>query len=98
MSADRTLMSVIRTALSLITFGFTLVKTFQHLVQAHVFKHDVAPHRFGAALLLLGVLMLVLGIGYHVAFMYQLRMERSRMTAEGLIHGESAHPFHSSSS
>ncbi len=92
LSADRTLMSVIRTALSLITFGFTLARTFQHLVAARIFQHDPAPNRFGEALVLLGVLILVLGIGYHVAFMYQLRKERAGMREDGLIHGESPYP------
>ena len=31
LSADRTLMSVIRTALSLISFGFTIYQVFQKL-------------------------------------------------------------------
>src|SRR4249920_408087 len=92
LSADRTLMSVIRTALSLITFGFTLNRTFQHLVAAHVFQHDPAAVHFGDALVLLGMLILVLGIGYHLAFMRGLRIDRSRMKAEGLIYGESAYP------
>jgi putative membrane protein len=93
LSADRTLMSVIRTALSLITFGFTLNRTFQHLVAAHVFHHDAGTIHFGDALVILGMLILVLGIGYHLAFMRGLRMDRSRMKEEGLIYGESAYPI-----
>jgi putative membrane protein len=93
MAADRTLMSVIRTALALITFGFTFAKMFQHLVEAQLFEHHLAPHRFGASLLALGVLMLVFGIGYHLVFMYQLRKLRSRMKAEGSIHAESVYPI-----
>ena len=43
-------------------------------------------------LVLLGVLMLVLGIIYHLQFMVGLRTERHEMTAAGLIHGTSRFP------
>jgi putative membrane protein len=93
MSADRTLMSVIRTSLSLISFGFTIYQFFQHLRESEVLsggRH--AARNFGVALLLLGVVMLVLGIIYHGAFMLQLRKTRAQMRSDGLIHGESAYP------
>jgi putative membrane protein len=51
-----------------------------------------APRNFGQALVLLGTLMLLLGIVYHVQFMAGLRRERAQMKADGLIHGESAFP------
>jgi putative membrane protein len=92
MSADRTLMSVIRTALSLIGFGFTIYQTFQKLLDAGVIRSSGAPRRFGEALVYLGIAMLVLGIGYHVAFMLGLRRERDKLKRDGLIHGESSYP------
>ncbi|MGH7676948.1 MAG: DUF202 domain-containing protein [Gemmatimonadaceae bacterium] len=93
LSADRTLMSVIRTALSLISFGFTIFQFFHSLIQANTLKAGGAPARnFGLTLVVLGVLMLVLGIGYHVAFMTGLRRERTQLKAEGLVHGESGFP------
>ena len=92
MSADRTLMSVIRTSLSLIGFGFTIYQVFAKLHEADVLKSAVAPHHFGLALVLLGVTMLVVGIGYHVAFMLSLRREREQMKVEGLVHAESPFP------
>ena len=92
MSADRTLMSVIRTSLSLIGFGFTIFQVFQKLHEADVLKSAGAPRRFGDALVILGIAMLVLGIGYHVAFMRGLRHEREQMKADGLIHAESGFP------
>ena len=92
MSADRTLMSVIRTSLSLIGFGFTIFQMFQKLHDAGVLHSSGAPRRFGEALVFLGIGMLIVGIGYHVAFMRELREERKRMKADGLIHGESAYP------
>jgi len=41
---------------------------------------------------LIGTVMLLLGIVYHVQFMAGLRRERAQMKADGLIHGESAFP------
>ena len=92
LSADRTLMSVIRTSLSLISFGFTISQVFAKLHEAQVVKSAAAAHNFGLALVLIGTLMLLLGIVYHLQFMAGLRRERAQMKADGLIHGESAFP------
>jgi len=92
MSADRTLMSVIRTSLSLIGFGFTIYQIFQKLHDANVLKSSEAPRRFGEALVIVGIGMLVVGIGYHIAFMVGLRNERDMLKADGLIHAESRFP------
>src|SRR3954470_18353864 len=76
MSADRTLMSVIRTALSLIGFGFTVFQFFHHIEQAGTFgKLGQSQRNFGGSLVVLGIGMLVLGIGYHLQFMLGLRAE-----------------------
>ncbi|MET0936591.1 MAG: DUF202 domain-containing protein [Luteibacter sp.] len=94
MSTDRTLMSVMRTSISLISFGFTIGQFFAHLREANMLPHDsTAPRNFGVSLVALGVLMLVLGIVYHLHYMRQLRIERHAMKEEGLIHGESPYPF-----
>jgi putative membrane protein len=92
MSADRTLMSVIRTALSLISFGFTIFQVFQKLRDAGTLAHAAAPRNFGVTLVLLGILMLVVGIIYHVLFMAGLRRERDAMRDAGLIHAQSGYP------
>jgi inner membrane protein YidH len=92
MSADRTLMSVIRTSLSLIGFGFTIFQVFQRLVESGVLKNSMAARHFGIALVLLGIAMLFVGIGYHVAFMYGLRKERALLRADRLVHAESQFP------
>jgi putative membrane protein len=93
MSADRTLMSVIRTSLSLIGFGFTIYQFFSKLHESGVMTVSAgAPRSFGAALVWLGIALLVIGILYHVQFMRGLRAERDAMRAEGLIHGESHFP------
>jgi putative membrane protein len=93
MSADRTLMSVIRTSLSLIGFGFTIAQVFQKLREQDIITKAAAPRNFGLALVGLGVVMLVLGIAYHVQFMIGLRHLRESMREEGLIHGESGFPL-----
>ena len=93
MSADRTLMSVIRTSLSLISFGFTIFQFFQKVRAANEATGDTGGARnFGAALVWVGVLVLVGGIVYHVLFMSGLRRQRESMTEAGLVHAESIFP------
>jgi uncharacterized membrane protein YidH (DUF202 family) len=92
MSADRTLMSVIRTSLSLISFGFTIFQVFEKLREAGTLTHAAAPRNFGLTLVLLGIVMLLIGIIYHVQFMQGLRHEREAMHQAGLIHAESRFP------
>jgi putative membrane protein len=92
MSADRTLMAVIRTSLSLIGFGFTIAQVFQKLHEADVLESSKAALNFGIALVLLGIGMLAVGIGYHVSFMIGLRKTRGQMKVEGLVHAESHFP------
>jgi putative membrane protein len=93
MSADRTLMSVIRTSLSLIGFGFTIFQFFEKLKEGNVITGSAHPARnFGIALVALGIVMLIGGIGFHTSFMIELRKERARMRADDLIHGESSFP------
>jgi putative membrane protein len=92
MSADRTLMSVIRTSLSLISFGFTIYQVFQKLRDQTILTGAAPGRNFGVALVALGIGMLVIGIIYHLQFMWGLREERRQMTNDGLIHGESHFP------
>lgn len=92
LAADRTLMAVIRTALSLIGFGFTIYQFFQRLREQDVIARAAAPRNFGVSLVGLGIIMLVLGIGYHVWFMLGLRRLRTSMREEELIHGETVFP------
>jgi putative membrane protein len=92
MSADRTLMSVIRTSLSLISFGFTIFQVFEKMREHNVIAHAASGRNFGVALVALGILMLIGGIGYHLQFMMGLRHERTAMTEAGLIHGKSHFP------
>jgi putative membrane protein len=93
MAADRTLMAVIRTSLSLIGFGFTIFQFFQKLTQANVLREGSGTARgFGLSLVVLGVILLVLGMVYHVHFMLQLRKIREEMHKDGLVHAETGFP------
>jgi putative membrane protein len=93
MAADRTLMAVIRTSLSMIGFGFTIFQFFQKLAQANVLREGNGTAKsFGLSLVVLGVILLVLGMAYHVNFMLQLRKIRDEMRKDGLIHAESGFP------
>src|SRR5882757_6431644 len=92
MSADRTLMSIIRTSLSLISFGFTIFQVFEKLRDQSIITHGAPARNFGVALVSLGILMLVVGIVYHVQFMLHLREERAAMATDGLVHAESKFP------
>ena len=93
LSGDNVLMSVIRTSLSLIGFGFTLHQAFQKLRDAGTIHDDTAPRNFGVSLILLGIVMLVGGIIRHLQFAMDLRRRRDAMIREKLIHGESDYPF-----
>jgi len=92
MSAERTLMSVIRTSLSLISFGFTIYQVFEKLRDAGALAHAAAPRNFGITLVLLGIVMLVIGIIYHIQFMIGLRHVRNEMHEDGLIYAQSGFP------
>ena len=70
-------MSVIRTSLSLVSFGFTISQIFQKLTESKVLNGDgTAGRHFGVALVMVGITMLVLGIVYHGQFMLALRISR----------------------
>src|SRR3974390_2999882 len=77
LAEDRTLMAVIRTSLSLIGFGFTIFQFFQKLREQDVVTKISAPRHFGLTLVGLGVLMLLLGLVYHIQFMVGLRRLRA---------------------
>ena len=85
-------MSVIRTSLSLISFGFTIFQVFQKLQDRKLLSGSAPARNFGMMLVVLGIAMLVLGILYHVRFMLGLRVERRAMVQDKLVHGQSAFP------
>ena len=53
---------------------------------------QTSGRNFGVSLVLLGVVMLVIGIGYHAWFMLALRRQRSTMAEDRLVYGESPFP------
>ena len=73
-SVERTLMSWIRTAVSLIGFGFTIVQFFermQELPGVNPALHPTAPRYLGLALIACGILALVVSIWqYHWTIRY----------------------------
>ena len=64
-SVERTLMSWIRTAVSLIGFGFTIVEFFRRIEELpgiNPARHPAAPQCIGLALIACGILALVISI------------------------------------
>ncbi|WP_144899126.1 YidH family protein [Luteimonas cucumeris] len=93
LAAERTLMSVIRTSLSLIGFGFTIFQVFssvQSLSEVSIGAN--APRNFGTALVALGIGMLFVGIAYHIQFMRALRADREEGIVSSQIRGLSPYP------
>jgi len=88
MSADRTLMSILRTCLSLIGFGFTIFQFFRSVAQNNPSMPAQAALRFGLAMVVIGVALLVLGIIQDARFMSNLRKERKLLVEQGFLHGE----------
>lgn len=88
LAADRTLMAIMRTSLSMIGFGFTLytfVTNFIKREDAHGVLRQEAPTRFALTMIFLGVLLLVLGIANHYRYMMAMRSQRDSFIAEGLL-------------
>jgi putative membrane protein len=80
-------MSIIRTALSLIGFGFTIFQFFRSLKGVEGIKIDpseVVSH-VGLWLVGMGIFLLTLGIIYHILFMQQVRRERQQLDQENLL-------------
>lgn len=78
LAEERTLQAWVRTALSMISFGFTIVKFFQFLVQERggplvgVFGRQRSPAAVGLALVTIGTLALVAAIVQHRAALAEL--------------------------
>jgi len=95
MAAERTLMATMRTSLSLIGFGFTIFTFFQGISKTPEGPGIIpprAPARFGLALVFIGVLVLLVGTGFHYKYMTQLRRQRREFIERGYLPGTSAFP------
>ncbi len=67
LSSEQTLMSWVRTALSLFTFGFSITQFFYYLEQQQEDTNfSAGPRRLGISLICVGVLVLVLAVVEHV--------------------------------
>ena len=61
MAADRTLMSWIRTSLSMLTFGFTIYKFLETFAQQGMLQRAQSPQRVGLLLCAMGAVAILLG-------------------------------------
>jgi len=74
LSSEQTLMSWVRTSLSLFTFGFSIAQFFQYLArQSEGISEN--PRRLGIALIVVGVLTLIVAIIEHVQRIRRLEEE-----------------------
>ena len=71
LSSEQTMMSWIRTSLSLIAFGFSVTQFFYYLAQQQGGSElSTGPRRLGIAMIGAGILALVCGVAEHL---YRLR-------------------------
>ena len=78
LAADRTLMAWIRTSVSMISFGFTIYKFYQYLLESNVLAVELphnAPRNFGVALVALGMILLAMAIVEYFLFQKKLSKE-----------------------
>ena len=67
LSSEQTLMSWVRTSLSLFTFGFSITQFFYYLEQQQEGSNfSAGPRRLGISLIGVGILVLVLAVVEHV--------------------------------
>jgi putative membrane protein len=86
-SADRTQMSVLRTSLSLIGFGFTIFKFFQEIgkSQGRTEAFGPAARNLSIALVVLGLGLLITGICNRRSIMRSLADRRKVLYEQGLL-------------
>jgi putative membrane protein len=92
---ERTLMAWVRTSTSLISFGFTIYKFFQYLRESEHVSPTASvlnPRRFGMAMIVLGLFMLVIATIQHRSNMKVLEIRygkgpRSLATTVALLVG-----------
>ncbi len=74
LSAEQTLMSWIRSALSMFTFGFSIVQFFHYLAgQSQSTEVSNGPRRLGIALIGVGVLVLFMAVAEYIGRLRRLR-------------------------
>lgn len=86
LAADRTLMAWVRTALSMLSFGFTIYKFLESAVQKDVVANPESPRQVGLFLCAMGTLSMVLGTYNYWATLRDLnRMEEFRLGRPSLV-------------
>ena len=74
LSSEQTLMSWVRTSLSLFTFGFSITQFFYFLEQQQEDSNfSAGPRRLGISLVAVGILVLVLAVVEHVQRLRKMR-------------------------
>ncbi len=74
LSSEQTLMSWVRTSLSLFTFGFSITQFFYYLErQQQDSDFSAGPRRLGISLIGVGILVLVLAVAEHVQRLRKMR-------------------------
>jgi len=76
---DNTLMAAVRTATSLITFGFAVYKFFQLDLGRSKAEHLIGPREFALLMLIVGLLSMVVGIAEHLRNQRRLRRQWADM-------------------
>lgn len=79
---ERTLMAWLRTAMSLVTFGFVLFKAFLYLEQTGKLtpsKEILGPRTYGIIIIAVGIMGLAGAIAQHVRGLRRLRMHTNRL-------------------
>ena len=72
-SSERSLMSWIRTSVSLYAFGFTVTKFGTYMEQQHGPEFSTGPRRLGLALISIGILSLVFAAFGHLQRMKKMK-------------------------
>jgi len=76
LSSEQTLMSWIRTSLSLFTFGFSITQFFYYLEQQKEgIQISAGPRRMGFALVCVGIVVLLIAMVEHVLRLRKMRKE-----------------------
>ena len=75
MAADRTLMAWIRTALSLLSFGFAIYKILQEVEQAGKLSSDETPRNVGLVFAIAGTTAMVMGTIEYWQTLHELRRD-----------------------
>jgi len=86
LSSEQSLMSWIRTSVSLFTFGFSITQFFYYLEQRQEgAQFSAGPRRLGLALICLGIFALVLGMIEHAQRLRRLREQGLKSPSRYLL-------------